>query len=281
MQCTNRRFRAALRPRVLWVAAAALRPRVLWVAAAALCVLGGCAIPHTPATPHSPELESDPVTGRQFFLYVPSMYREETPSPLIITCHGTPPFDVAEHHIKTWKWYGEQNNCIVVAPKLDATDGILGDGPLVGMLSNEKWILSIVSSLSYRYNIDRANVMITGFSGGGFPTYWIGLRHPDIFHCIVAQGCNFSRPNLDGWWPREAKASKLFIYFGSNDPGTIVAQSRRAVEYFQEKGFPHLETRELSGTGHERRPDLAMEFFRKHWRAPRPSMPQAGSAALR
>ena len=223
---------------------------------------GGCAVPPTPETiPY--RFETDPSTGRGYFLYVPSTYRHDRPAPLIVTCHGTPPYDVAEHHIREWKWYGEQNGCIVLAPTLIGTDGITGDGPLVGMLANERFILSMISTLGYRYNIDKANVMITGFSGGAFPTYWIGLRHPEIFGTVVSRNGNFSESNL---------------YWGQNDPGAIRNQSANAVRYLRSKGFT-VETAEIPGAGHERHPEVAMAFFRKHWRAPKASFGTGNTAA--
>ena len=73
------------------------------------------------------------------------------------------------------------------------------------MLESERRILSILSGLAYRYNLDRANIMITGFSGGGFPSYFVGLRNPEVFSVVAARKCNFNRANLDGWWPAEAR----------------------------------------------------------------------------
>jgi poly(3-hydroxybutyrate) depolymerase len=230
---------------------------VVWVA--------GCAVPQPQNTPVSQRLERDPVSGREYYLYVPSTYRYDCPAPLIVTCHGTPPYDVAEHHIREWKMLGEQSGCIVVAPTLEGTDGIFGDGPVGPMLSDEHFILSIVSQLEYRYNIDRANVMITGFSGGGFPTYWVGLRHPDIFSVVVARNCNFNEGHLDGWYPAEASAvSSVKVYYGENDPVAIQIQSENAIRYLRAKGFA-VETSKIPG-GHERHPEVAMEFFRQHWK---------------
>ena len=242
----------------------------LWPAA--MLVLGGCAVPHTPDTPISQRYHVDQASGRGYYIYVPSTYDRRRPAPLIVTCHGTPPYDVAEHHIREWKWYAEQHGCIVVAPALQATDGIFGDGPIVGMLECERRILSLIGTLGYQYNLDLANVMITGFSGGGFPTYWVGLRHPDLFSAVVARNCNFSRSNLDGWFPPEAARTPVFVYWGENDAGAIRRQSQEAVEYLRSKSFT-VETMVVPGAGHARHPEHAMEFFRKHWRTPRPSLP--------
>lgn len=235
-------------------------------------LLAGCAIPQPQDTRAWQRYEKDPTTGCGYYIFVPDTYRQDTPAPVIVSCHGTPPFDIANHHVKMWKKLGEDNGCIIVAPVLIGTDGLLGDGPVFAMLANERFILSILSQLGYRYNIDRANIMITGFSGGGFATYWVGLRHPDIFSAVVAQNCNFSRHNLHGWYPPEARKSNLMVYYGSNDPFSIAIQSRLAIQYLREQGF-RVETRVVSGTGHQRRPDIAMEFFRRHWNQPRPSAP--------
>jgi poly(3-hydroxybutyrate) depolymerase len=244
--------------------------KTLIIVLVALTFLGGCAIPQEQNTRSWQRREIDPVTGRGYFLFVPDTYKANKAIPVIVSCHGTPPFDIADHHIKMWKKLGEDNRCIIIAPELAGTDGLLGDGPVMAMMADERFILSILSQLGYRYNIDRANIMITGFSGGGFPTYWVGLRHPKVFSTIVAQNCNFSRHNVHGWYPPEAKNSNVMVYYGSNDPPTISIQSQFAIEYLREQGFS-IETRVLGGVGHQRRPDIAMDFFRRHWTQPNPS----------
>jgi poly(3-hydroxybutyrate) depolymerase len=243
-------------------------PRMTWLVVLATA---GCHVPQSQNTPSWQRHEMDPVSGRAYYIYVPSTYDHSRPSPLIVTCHGTPPYDVADHHIREWKMLGEQNGCIVVAPELIATDGLIGDGPIVGMLDDERFILSLISLLGYRFNIDRANIMITGFSGGGFPTYWVGLRHPDIFSAVVPRSANFSEHNLDGWYPQGALSQHVKVYYTENDPGAISGQSKRGIKYLQSKGF-HVETEVIPGLGHERRPDVAMKFFRENWRRPQPTL---------
>ena len=88
-------------------------------------VVGGCAVPQPQDTPVWQRRELDPVSGRAFWIYVPSTYTHARAFPVIITCHGTPPYDIAEHHIREWKMLGERYGCIIVAPELIATDGPL------------------------------------------------------------------------------------------------------------------------------------------------------------
>jgi len=235
--------------------------------AAALMLAGGCEVPPRllVPTPVGQRHEIDPVTGRGYWIYVPSTYVNGRPAPVIVTCHGTPPYDVAEMHIREWKMLGEQHGCIILSPELSGTDGIFGDGPVNPMLDDEKLILSILSLTSYRYTIDWSNIMITGFSGGGFPMYWVGLRNPNVFSCMVARSCNFNAGNLDGWYPQEALAENVLIYYGEHDPGPIQTQSLAGIEYLRNRGF-RIEEKMIPNIGHERVPEVAMDFFLRNMR---------------
>jgi poly(3-hydroxybutyrate) depolymerase len=251
-----------------------IRAAVVGALQVGLIAVCGCAVPQAQDTPVSQWREIDPVSGRAFYIYVPSTYHHSRPAPLVVSCHGTPPYDIAEHHIRELKMLGETNGCIIVAPELVATDGLIGDGPIIGMLDDERFILSLISMLGYRYNIDLNKIMITGFSGGGFPVYWVGLRHPEIFSTVVPRSCNFSKSNLDGWYPTaSAAAQKVMIYYTQNDPATISGQSKQGIEYLRSKGFS-VHTHVIPGIGHERRPEYAMKFFRDNWTSrARPSQP--------
>lgn len=250
-----------------------MRRILILVVAAAGVTLTGCPVPQLQNTPSWQRKEIDPISGRAYWIYVPHGYSHAKAAPLIVTCHGTPPYDVAEMHIREWKMLGEQYGCIVVSPELVATDGIFGDGPVDGMLDDERFILSIVSLMGYRYNIDRGNIMITGFSGGGFPSYFVGLRRPDVFSTVVARSCNFSETNLEGWIPPGGSANRqsILVYYGENDPGAIKNQSNNAIRWLKAKGYA-IDTNVIPGIGHERRPEYAMNFFRRHWHPSRPTM---------
>ncbi|MBN1556501.1 MAG: hypothetical protein JXA11_17300 [Phycisphaerae bacterium] len=239
--------------------------------AVSMLTLAGCPSEPTGETPVGKWLLREPVTGQNYYIYVPNSYRHDKPAPVIFSCHGTVPFDVSNSHIETWKGFGERYGFIIVCPDLVGTDGILGDGPTHAMLEDERRILSILSTLSHKYNIDRANVFLTGFSGGGFPTYFVGLRHPDIFRAVAPRNSNFNERNVDGWYPPEAKTMPLFVIWGDNDPGTIKTQSENAVIYLRRKGFQPT-TKILPNTGHERKPRYSMDFFLAHRAPPQGTM---------
>jgi predicted esterase len=89
---------------------------------------------------------------------------------------------------------------------------------------------------------------------------------------VVARNCNFSEHNLDGWYPPEATKTAVKVYYGQNDPAAIKLQSMNAIKYLRSKDF-FVEVSKLPGSGHERHPEVAMDFFRRNWRPPRPSQP--------
>ncbi|MCY2923922.1 MAG: hypothetical protein NT031_00515 [Planctomycetota bacterium] len=133
--------------------------------------------------------------------------------------------------------------------------------------------------VGYRYNVDMANVMLTGFSGGGFPTYWVGLRNPDVFSVLALRSCDYCEYNLDGWFsPDAAGKQAIKIYYGEFDPMPIKVQSQSGLSYLSNRGFNVAPEDIIPGIGHERRPEVAMDFFKANWRKPRPSQPTGAPA---
>jgi len=236
------------------------------LATLSLSVLPGCPVPQPQDTVTEPKLVSEPITGGVYYLFVPYSYRPDKPAPLIVTCHGTDPFDVAARQIGEWKKLAENHGCILICPKLSSTDGIFGAGSISRLLRDERLIMSIIGQLHFLYNIDRKNVLMTGFSGGGFPVYFVGLRHPDVFTAIAARNCNFNADSLAGWYPPEARATPVIVYYGQNDPGAIRSQSKKAIAYLRKAGFRTVETAVIPGAGHVRHPEVAMRFWLAHWR---------------
>lgn len=228
---------------------------------------GGCAVPQSQDTPVQERLLTEPITGRAYYLYVSSKYDPAKPAPVIISCQGTAPYDTADGQVKEWKKIAEDHGVILICPTLTSSDGILtgSDAGLIQrLLNDERFILTILGELHYLYNIDRRNIFLTGWSGGGYPVYFIGPRHPDLFAAVVARQPTFRRGCVDGWHPEAARDIPLLIFYGTADVAPVPAQAREAAEYFRSQGFRRVDLTTVEG-GHARHPDLAMKFFLKHW----------------
>lgn len=229
--------------------------------------LAGCAVPQDQNVPNQERLLTDPVTRRAYYLYVSSQYVPEQPAPVIISLQGTAPYDTADGQVKEWKKIAEDAGAILVCPTLVSSDGILtgGDaGLLRRLLEDERFILTVLGQLHYRYNVDRRNVFLTSWSGGGYPLYFVGLRHPDIFAALVARQSTFRRGVIEGWYPPEARGMPVLIFHGTFDFVPVQAQSREAYEFLRADGFETVELTTTPG-GHVRHPEVALEFFRRHW----------------
>ena len=210
---------------------------------------------------------TDPVTGAGYWLYVPSYHTAERTWPLVITLHGTYGFDGASAQIKEWKDLAEQKGFVVVAPKLRSVQGVLPVAKsrrLKDLAHDEQVILSCLRRLRQQYNIDPDAVLLTGFSAGGYPMYYAGLRNPKAFSALAARACNsfqyiFEEINVTD----DVQQLPIIILHGKDDFGLITKQSWAAYRWLREHRCFRTERHKLPG-GHTRQPRAAWRYWRRH-----------------
>jgi len=97
-----------------------------------------------------------------------------------------------------------------------------------------------------RYEVDEGQVVLTGFSQGGFMAMALGVRHPDLFAGVIPMACGYI-PEIDA--PPAASDGDPRYYFlvGGRDPA--VDEVRRAAGDFKAAGY-EVKLRVVSGTGH-------------------------------
>ncbi len=220
----------------------------------------GCPVTQSQDTPVPAIRRSAEAGGGDYWLYVPSNYDAGQSWPLVVTLHGTHGWDSSRAQIAEWKALAEAEGFIVAAPQLKSVQGIL---PVVRSLwyadleRDERVILSIVDELSAEYSIDPGEVLLTGFSAGGYPFYYTGLRNPDRFDMLIARACNssieiFERVELTD----AARELPILIFWGKDDLPPLREQSWEAFRYLRQRGFDRAEMDEIKG-GHLRRPEIA------------------------
>ena len=229
------------------------------------CLLTGCAVTQDQNTPVSERHEVDRTTGRGYWIYVPSGYRADTPSePLIVTCHGTPPYDVSSMHIREWKKPCRAERLHRGRAGADRhrrhlrrrADHRHGRRRAVHPLAGERTGLPLQHRPRKHAN--------HGFFRWQLPTYWVGLRHPDVFTTVVARNCNFSQSNTEGWWTPESLARRSKFTTAETIRASSRASRSRPLVTCARPGGNRGDPR----PGHERHPEVAMDFFRRHWKAP-------------
>lgn len=232
-----------------------------------LPMLAGCPVWQDQSTPISQMRMTEPMTGRSYWLYVPSYYDARQAWPLVVTLHGTVPWDDSDRQIKEWKALAEAEGFIVVAPALHSPQGILSvplDQRMEQLARDEEIILATMRDVSGRYTIDPDSIVLSGFSAGGFPMYYVGLKHPDRFAALVARACNsdvrvFEQIELTD----QALEMPVYILLGRSDLAPIREQSWAAYRWLMRRGVRNTEMVRMSG-GHIRIPNVAWTRARQH-----------------
>jgi len=241
--------------------------------------LTGCPVWQSQDTPVDEFKVTEPDTKAQFYLYVPSKYDSDHKWPLVVTLHGTPGYDNARRQVKEWKALAEEHGFIVLAPKLTSVQGVLPiarSTRLKQLATDERRILAAMKEAQNRYNIDERNVMITGFSAGGFPLYYITMRNPEKFNTMAARLCNCDMKTLKTL-PVSTASRKInmLIYFSKTGINPVYSghnpigrQSWSAFEYLRRQDHRSIKIKAVEG-GHQRRPEIAYAFWRKYWPKPK------------
>ena len=196
-------------------------------------------------------------------MYIPKGYTAKKKWPLVISAPGTFPFDSPPGTRNAWVDAAEQHGLIDLLPRLrlgqraaehqgrpEETGGRRqgGDGHRPG------------SARATR--IDPNGIFTTGWSGGGYPAHYIGLKHPDMLRAIIGRTANFSEDLVDDETARKARHMHVFCFFAESDLAGIPEQNRRANFYYTTRGFLNFEIKEVPG-GHSKNNDLAGEWISK------------------
>jgi predicted esterase len=240
-------------------------------------ILSGCAVPQPQVVPHEVLHLVDDEFQRDYFIYLPTTYGKR-PLPLVITCHGTNPWDSARMQINEWKYLAEKYNVVVIAPYVKSARGVIPPSPSEAMSilkEDEKFILKVTKGFLNNPNIDQRAIMITCWSAGGFPMYYAGLRHPEIYRVVAARQANFVREYYTSEVSRFDPYQPILIFYGENDMPILKADSKVAYNFLSQVGQKNLYMQSMN-VGHTRHPEVALNFFLDAIRMyPRPSIVSA------
>ncbi|MHC4716049.1 MAG: prolyl oligopeptidase family serine peptidase, partial [Planctomycetota bacterium] len=225
-------------------------------------------------TPVSELKRTTAETRADYYLYVPSRYDADRSWPMVVTLQGTYGFDSARRQVKEWRGLAERHGFLVLAPAMKSTQGILPvshSARLRDLARDERRVLDAMRHVKSSYNIDASAVMITGFSAGGYPLYYIALRHPELFSVLVARTCSTDLKVLKSLSVTDkAKAMPMLIFFSKTGVSPVYSkwnpvaqQSWDTFRWLYEKGCTKARVKAVSG-GHHRKAQRAFDFWRQH-----------------
>ena len=216
--------------------------------------------------------QKEATTGRVYHLYIPTTYNPKRAWPLVVTGHGAFPFDQAAGQRDRWVDVAERYGLIVCAPDFESATPWLGfpkDRPAPELERDDKAVVAIVKEIEARYNINKTAIMITGWSAGGYPAHYIGMKHPEIFRCIVGRAANFNENIVSDEVARRARHMHVYLFFGESDWPGFNEMNRNANFWYTVRGFRNFVIRQLPG-GHDPNQAEAARYLLNvvnHWPA--------------
>jgi dienelactone hydrolase len=237
--------------------------------------------------------------------YLPPDYDPARKWPLVIQLHGYNPANPV--YVRWWAADGRHPG---IDTEFSNHQGVIymephgrGNAEYLGMGDSD--VVHAIAEAKRLFSVDEDRVYLTGDSMGGWGTWNIASRHPDLFAAIapVFGGSDYhsrmSEEDLVGLSPldrffneKESTWSMaegllnmpIFVYHGDEDKAVDVEYSRWAVRLLQRWGYD-VRYREFPGRSHEalesQNGNMSIEWFLKHRRNPDPRHVRIRSAELR
>lgn len=207
---------------------------------------------------------TDAARGKLLYrLHVPKSYDASKKYPLVLFLHGAGGRGddnlgqlVDTRGNDATKWAGPEfqlkNPCFILAPQCPANkkwvdvDWSAPKGTMPKEPTDElRMTLEVLRVLQKEYSIDPSRLYVTGLSMGGYGTWDLICRHPELFAAAV--------PVCGGGDETQAERVKklpLWCFHGANDKVVPTLRSRNMVEAIRTAGGDPKYT-EYEGVGHD------------------------------
>jgi len=247
----------------------------------------------------------DDVDGSPQFCraYLPPAYDPAKKWPLVLQIHGFNPANP-----KYVRWWSADSRHPGINAEFANHQGVIymephGRGNTTYLGLGDTDILTVVALARKRFNVDDDRVYLTGDSMGGWGTWNVATRHPDLFAAIapVYGGADYHSQVPEAELAKLSDLERLrfekqsswamadcllnmpiFVHHGDVDKSVSVDYSRYGVRMLQRWGY-NVRYREIPGRGHEALDVMndVIEWFLQHKRNPDPLHIRIRSAELR
>jgi pimeloyl-ACP methyl ester carboxylesterase len=248
----------------------------------------------------------DEVDGSaQFALaYLPGGYDPAKKWPLVVKLHGYNPANPeyvrwwgvdSRHHALADTEYNGHQGVIYMEPRGRGNTSYIGIG--------DQDVVRVIQLAKERFNVDEDRVYLMGDSMGGWGTWNVGTRHPDLFAAIapifggvdyhsqlsaealakLTPLARYFQETASSWSMAESLVNMpIFVHHGDVDKSVNVDWSRYGVRLLQRWGY-NIRYEELPGYGHEdlnRWADI-FNWFLEHRREANPARVRLHTAELK
>jgi predicted esterase len=186
-------------------------------------------------------------TLRPYSIYIPENYYLTKKYPLLVYLHGSGDDDRVLN--RTPKI---EDNYIILAPNGRGTSNCFATEEA------QTDIIESINDVIDNFRIDTSNIILSGFSMGGYGVYRTYYEHPDLFKAVAIIS---GHPNLAQKWigrdqinfleyknMRFFKNTPMFIYHGRQDMNCPFELTEKLVQKLKQQG--HNVTFVVNDTGH-------------------------------
>jgi dienelactone hydrolase len=237
--------------------------------------------------------------------YLPPGYDPGRKWPLVVQIHGYNPANPVYV-----RWWGADERHPGIDTEFSNHQGVIyiephgrGNTQYVGMGDSD--VVRAISEAKRLFSVDDDRVYLTGDSMGGWGTWNVATRHPDLFAAIapVFGGADYHSQMSEEELARLSPLDRLlsekqsswamaegllnvpaFVYHGDADQAVNVEYSRWGVRLLQRWGYD-VRYREFPGRSHEalesQNANMSIEWFLQHRRNANPRHVRIRSAELR
>jgi predicted peptidase len=186
-----------------------------------------------------------------YAVFVPSTYRADSSSPLIIALHGLG---------RSYDWlmgyegfldYAEASGMIVATPLGYIRRGWYGSRATpdaVDASYSEADVMAVLDLMREEFSVDENRIYLYGHSMGGAGTYHIATKNPYVFAALAA-AAPAPRTDLAPDGLAAIRHVPTLVLQGTADALVPVEMTRRWVREMQSIGMPHVYV-EIEGADH-------------------------------
>lgn len=181
---------------------------------------------------------SDPVTGREWWVYVPQNYDKNVSHGVILWLHASGKGGKdAEDVVNIWRAFCLDHHYIIVGPKSKNPEGWLA--------SEAEEVVPLVKEALSRYTVDRSRVVAHGMGLGGQMAFYLGFAARDLVRGVATTGAAL------GGQPKDTvPAQPLSFYIVGGDKDPLVKEIAETKVKLADKKFPVI-YRQLAEFGKE------------------------------
>lgn len=200
-------------------------------------------------------------TTLEYYLTVPAGYDGKETLPLVLFMHGFGgDTDRSGYRYFRDKVFKNNYNCILLAPIADRSKGqhwrdrdAMGDVGATAIYNQDDLTPTpallaardLLKKVKSTYNVDSSRIYAIGYSMGGFGTYELATRYPELFSAIapICGGCDPTKASV-------IKDLPIWSFHGTADAVVNIDANRAMYKNLQSLGSENVHYTEYDGLDH-------------------------------